>query len=187
MTFYSTKPAIRYLWFYLNHSLSHHTEFNCLSPIDPIAPPWSISLPNIVLKLTELPKHSVNNTIIQAHFHKILADFPNALICYTDGSRFENRVGTAYLISDTLYRFRLRNSASVFTAELQAIFECLQIILSIRPNSPPSHYNSYRLTLLNVRHLQPLLLPPSHDTYPHGYIYTPRKQPQRHLRLGFES
>ena len=146
MTFYSTKPAIssnrteptHTYGFHLNHSLSHHTKFNCPSPIYPIASPWSISLPNIVLILTELPNHSTNSTIILARFYEFLPDFPNALICYTDGSPFKNRVGAANLISVNLCSFQLRNSAFVFTAELQAIFQCPQTILLHPPQLPYS-------------------------------------------------
>jgi len=76
---FKSHGAYTHLLSYLNHSLSHHIRFNCLLPIYPSAPPWSISLPKIILKLTELPKRSTNNTIILAHFHEILADFPTHL------------------------------------------------------------------------------------------------------------
>jgi len=61
---------------------------------------------------------------------RILYGLPNALVCYTNGSRIRNRVGAAFSIDNLLHNFRFRNSASVFTAELQAIFQRFQIIFS---------------------------------------------------------
>jgi len=52
---------------------------------------------------------------------------PNSNVCYTDFSKTNNRTGLAYPINNNLYSKRHRNSASVFTTELQAM---LQNILS---------------------------------------------------------
>jgi len=90
------------------------------------------------IRLDRIPEKnfSTNYAFILAHFHEILNSFHDALICYTDGSRTRNRVGAAYSIGDKLHGFRLRNSASIFTAELLAIYHCFQII-SRKPSPLP--------------------------------------------------
>jgi len=50
-----------------------------------------------------------------------LNSFSDFIICYTDCSRIHNRVGFAYPINDKIFAYRHRNTASVFTTELQAI------------------------------------------------------------------
>jgi len=133
-----TKPifnrAHTHMWYFLNHSLSHIVKFNCLTHIYPSIPPWTLPPPDIILDLLNFPKNCTNNSIILTHF---LNSLPKSLLCYTDGSRIHNRVGIAYCVDSTIYSFRLRNSASVFTAELLAIFHCLETILSgSLPQSP---------------------------------------------------
>jgi len=93
--------------------------------------------PYIILDLLNFPKNCTNNSIILTHFHKILNSIPESLLCYTDGSRIHNHVGIAHSVDSTIYSFRLRNSSSIFTAELLAIFHCLETILSgPLPQSP---------------------------------------------------
>ena len=48
--------------------------------------------------------------------------------CYTDGSKTNNRTGLVYSINNNLYSNRHRNSASVFTRELRAIYLTLHIL-----------------------------------------------------------
>jgi len=57
---------------------------------------------------------------------------------YTHSSRTRNRVGPAHSIVDELYIFRLCKSASIFTAELLAIYHCLQATLRQAPPLPLS-------------------------------------------------
>ena len=93
----------------VNKSLSRTIQFNCLLPIYSNIPPWAIPPPNITRNLTKLPKNSTSNTIYNTHLQETIDSFPNALVCYTDGSKLENRVGGAYTIGEKQYSFRLRN------------------------------------------------------------------------------
>jgi len=95
--------AYTHIWAFLNHSLSRTTRFNCLLPVYSNSPRWTLSPPNIILKLTELPENSTNNLHILAHFHEILTSYT------ADGSRIRNRVGAAFSINNSLHNFRLRN------------------------------------------------------------------------------
>jgi len=78
--------------------------------------------------LIEFPKNSTNNAIILADVHEILNSFYDVLIFNTNDSLSRNLVRAAYSIEDELYSFRLCNSASIFTAELLAVYHGLQTI-----------------------------------------------------------
>jgi len=47
-----TYIAYTHIRAFLNHSLSRTTKFNCLLPVYPNSPPWTLSSLNIILKLT---------------------------------------------------------------------------------------------------------------------------------------
>ena len=95
------------------------------------------SPPDTILDVLNFPKNCTNNSIILTYFHKILNSLPKSLLCYTDGSRIHNHIGIAYAVDNTIYSFRLGNSASIFTAEHLVIFHCLENILSAPlPQSP---------------------------------------------------
>jgi len=59
--------------------------------------------------------------------------------CQQGGAKFQNRVGFAHSINDNITHLRRRNSASILTAELQTIFQCLKDILPL----PYSHSHSF--------------------------------------------
>ena len=74
----------------------------------------------------------------QQPFHELIHSFHSPTICFTDGSKTHNRTGFACLIRNSTYAHRHRNTASVYTCELQAILNCLEHILRMSP-SPSTH------------------------------------------------
>ena len=111
---------------YLQKSLAKSIRFHCLQPIFSSSPPWTFSKPEINLQLMELSKKTTSPITYRERFQSLN-------ICYTDGSKTNNRTGPAYSINNSLYSKRHRNFASVFTTELQAIYLTLQHILSHPP------------------------------------------------------
>jgi len=106
-------------------------RFHCLQPIFTSTPPWIAIKPLFNLQLTELHKKSTSPiTYDRDHFQSLIINHPNSNICYTDGFKTNNKTGFAYSINNKLYSKRHRNSASVFTTELQAIYLTLEHILS---------------------------------------------------------
>ena len=69
-------------------------------------------------------------SVYRSLFLEILNSFASAILCFTDGSKIGYRIGLAYSIIDHIFASRHRNSASILTVELQAIFQCLEKILS---------------------------------------------------------
>jgi len=118
---------------FLQKSLDKKIRFHCLQPIFTSTPPWIVIKPSINLQLTELPKKSTSPITYRDRFQSLIINHPNSNICYTDGSKTNNRTGLAYSINNNLYSKRHRNSASGITTELQAIYLTLQHILSNPP------------------------------------------------------
>jgi len=102
----------------------------CLQPIFTSTPPWIAIKPSIDLQSTKLPKKSTSPITYRDRFQSLIINYPNSKICYTDGSKTNNRTGITYSIFNNLFSKRHRNSASVFTTELQAIYLTLQHIFS---------------------------------------------------------
>jgi len=115
---------------FLNHFLQKKIVLHCCLRILPSTSPCKTEAANVILKLHEVPKKSTNSAIYRSHFSEIINSFPNAVFCYTDDTKFNNRVGGAFSIGNETTYFRRRNSTSILTAELQAIFLCLENILS---------------------------------------------------------
>ena len=96
-------------------------------------PPWAFPPPNIRLDLASIPK--TDNSSYLRLIRSLIDEYPDHTLCFTDGSKIKPRTGYAYSIQDTVYSYRLRNSASIFTAELTAILSCLSHLASLPPKS----------------------------------------------------
>ena len=75
-------------------------------------------------------------SIYRQLFQEILETFSDPSICYTDGSKIHNETTFAFTIENSTHVFRHRNFASVFTSELQAIFNAY--LFYIPPHPPNS-------------------------------------------------
>jgi len=95
-----------------------------------------MSEPNVILKLGDFPKKSIIASIYRSHFLKLVNAFPDATLHFIDCSKIGNRVGFAYSIGEQTFSYRHRTSSLILSAELQAIFQCLEHILSLP--IPPS-------------------------------------------------
>ena len=73
-------------------------------------------------KATLIPEDIINM------FNQFKSEHQDASFIYTDGSRADNRTGSAFLVDGYLQSSRLPDFFSVFSAELQAIASALQYI-----------------------------------------------------------
>jgi len=109
-----------------------------LKPLPPIYLffSWTLALPVIQLDLAVLPRSS--NSTYHKHIKAIIVDeISSHTLCYTDGSKSGTRTGYAFSINGVITHHRLRNSASIISAELLAIYSASLIFLSF-----PLHINS---------------------------------------------
>ena len=116
----------------LHSHLNKRLKLNPLLPLFSTTPPWLTPSPDIRLDLADIPKTS--NAIYKQHIKSIISsEFSTHLPCFTDGSKSGPKVGYAYSIQEDISFYRLRNSASIFTAELTAIFSCLSHLTLLLP------------------------------------------------------
>jgi len=74
-----------------NHQLKKEFKFHCLPIIIPEIPLWAMPKPNINFELTKFPKKTTSASIFRALFHEITIEYQNPTICFTDGSKINNR------------------------------------------------------------------------------------------------
>ena len=143
--------------------------------------------PNITLKLCEVPKKVTPATIYHAHFLEILDSFPDAIPCFTDVTKIGDRIGFAFSIGNNIFSYHHRNFVSVTTAELRAIFQCLESILSLpSPQSNTFLVASDSLSALTVISTRPLLSPSSLAN-PYSSLHPPIYLLHHNLHLGPKS
>jgi len=132
------KDKIHNLRHNLEKSLVHSFKLNCLSPILPTVLPWLFSSPNIIFSLTKFPERSSPPFVYRSHFQDIINSYTNPTICYTDGSKTKDKADFAFSINNCTQAHRHRNTTSSFTMELQAIFSCLEHLLTLPLSSSPT-------------------------------------------------
>lgn len=101
-------------------------------PPSPALPPWKRPPVDFNLSLSELSKQTTPPHIYMKAFHAVMSRHPPAdwTHYYTDGSRLQGRVGCAFVLRDEAYLFPLLPHCSIYSAELFAIFQCIENILT---------------------------------------------------------
>lgn len=107
---------------------------NPLPPIFLLAPPWTLTPPSIRLDLIHHSSTPSNLTYRQL-INDLIHEYPLHSLCLTDGSKTKSGTAYAYSIDGALTAYRIPNIASIFTAELMAIFACLSELTQLPPNS----------------------------------------------------
>ena len=92
-----------------------------------VTPPWTRNRPSICTKL-KLNKKSTNPHIIKINAMEHMNTKSNKKPIYTDGSKSDEGTGYSVVYADNTIKRSLPEHASVFTAELSAINEALEVI-----------------------------------------------------------
>ena len=112
----------------LKYELPNLPDLLSLNKVWPDSPPWSYKIPDINFELCHFSKSSVPKSIIRLHLAVSLDKYKNFTMCFTDGSKMGENTGCAYSIGGEVKRIKLTEINSVYTAELVAIFKCLEQI-----------------------------------------------------------
>jgi len=120
--------------FSLEDYLGKHLRLELFPPIYSSFPPWTLAPLVIRLDLAVL-RRSPNSMYLKHIKAIIVNEFSSHTLCYTDGSKSGTRTGYAFSISGVITQYRLRNCASLFSAELLAIYSCLSYLSLL----PPPH------------------------------------------------
>jgi len=138
---------------YLEVPLFRPFKFWFLKPTVSTTPPCLFSPPTMIRSLTNDPKSSTPPSIFRSYSQEIIQFLQNPTLCFTDG----NKIGFTFSVEDITASYRQCNSALMFTTELQAIYNCLELILTLS-SSPSILFRSFQILLpLSTRF--PILFP----------------------------
>ena len=99
-------------------------------PVAPPIPPWIIKTPNVIFDMSVHDKSLTPPEVLKTSLGIILDQYVGFAHIYTDGSKIENTVGSAAVYHNKAARTRLHDGATVFSAEMRAIYLALDIIES---------------------------------------------------------
>lgn len=100
-------------------------------------PPWTFYTPNIKFDLQIFDKMNINHDVIRSNLNEMLCqNFPSSdyVYIFTDASKSDDGVGSAFVTPNNCYKFRIPTNASVFTGEVFAIIKALEWIQEQREN-----------------------------------------------------
>lgn len=91
----------------------------------PQTPIWSYSPPPVNFELSKNLKKCTDPNVFISAFQEVKDVYKGHEFIYTDGSKMNARTASAAVMVDHAYQERLPDKASIFTAELNAIFLAL--------------------------------------------------------------
>ena len=100
-------------------------------------PPWKLILPKFHLECTMFKKNDCNRLLLLTQFYTIVNSYEGQKL-YTDGSKLDQGVGSAFSDGINVHSWSLPKSASIYTAELYAIWMALRYV----------EMNSFSVTLI---------------------------------------
>jgi ribonuclease HI len=96
--------------------------------------PWIIRRPTCLTGLAATSKKSTSSIEYRVKFAELCSKHDDFIKIFTDGSKDDRAVGSAFILSDDVsYGFKLNDKCSILTAELFAILHALKYIESSRP------------------------------------------------------
>ncbi|KAI5754616.1 hypothetical protein M8J77_010061 [Diaphorina citri] len=159
-TFTVNKPKPLCVRFKDITAFTNALESSVIAPYVRFIPPWSNSSPPVDLSLCDGKKCDSAPVVFQSLFRDVInSKYTNHTICYTDGSKTPTTTGCAYSVGNVVRSTLLNPVNSIFSAELIAIFLCLEAIL----DSPSGEFlvvtdsRSSLAALSNVRFTNPLI------------------------------
>ena len=94
----------------------------------PDVPIWDSEPVTVDFTLSGFDKSSTSSTIFKSGFNEVKQKYLDFCHIYTDGSKVETKVASAYVCPYGTRGYRLRNGCSVFTAEVEAITKALTYV-----------------------------------------------------------
>ena len=94
----------------------------------PDVPIWDSEPVTVDFTLSEFDKSSTSSTVFKSRFNEVKQKYLDFCHIYTDGSKVETKVASAYVCPYGTRGYRLRNGCSIFTAEVEAINKALTYV-----------------------------------------------------------
>lgn len=105
-------------------------------------------------RLINVKKDNCSSLEIQSAFNQYISKFSDFCHCFVDGSKSMINTGCAFSVGDEYFSFSLNPICSVFTAELLAIFKCLQRISLITVGFPNKKFIVFSDSLSALKSLE---------------------------------
>ena len=93
----------------------------------PDVPIWDSKPVTVDFTLSEFDKSSTS-TIFKSRFNELRQKYSDFCHMYTDGSKVDRKVASAYVCPWWIRSYRLRDGCSIFTAEVEAIDSALRYV-----------------------------------------------------------
>ena len=116
----------------------------------PQTPPWKVDRPEVDLSLKQLKNGSTVDLVFQSKFGELKDKYKHCKAFYTNGSKAVDRVTAAAVGRGKQCQSRLPDSASIYTAELQAI----KLALGLIDHSTGHHFIIYTDSLSSLMALK---------------------------------
>ena len=94
----------------------------------PDVPIWNSEPVTVDFTLYEFDKSSTSSTVVKSRFNEVKQKYLDFCHIYTDGSKVERKVASAYVCPYGTRGYRLRDGCSIFTAEVEAIDKALNYV-----------------------------------------------------------
>ena len=94
----------------------------------PDVPIWDSEPVTVDFTLSEFDKLSTSSTVFKSRFNEVKQKYLDFCHIYTDGSKVETKVASAYVCPYGTRGYRLRDGCSIFTAEVEAINKALTYV-----------------------------------------------------------
>ena len=78
--------------------------------------------------ISEFDKSSTSSNVFKSRFNEVKQKYLDFCHIYTDGSKVETKVASAYVCPCRTRGYRLRDGCSIFTAEIEAIYKALTYV-----------------------------------------------------------
>ena len=94
----------------------------------PDVPIWDSEPVTVDFTLSKFDKSSTSSTVFKSRFNEVKQKYSDFCHIYTDGSKVEITVASAYVCPYGTRSYRLRDGCSIFTAEVEAIDKALKYV-----------------------------------------------------------
>ena len=98
----------------MNLDLDNIAEFKI-----PDVPPWTFSQPCVLFSLHNDKKSQTNPLVFRTKFHDLLSDYPYYETIFTVGSKDSDTAALTCVTPSDIYKCRLPDNASIFSAEIK--------------------------------------------------------------------
>ena len=125
-----------------------------VQPVPTTIPLWEMEPPIVDLSLSETSKTHQPNILITKAREKI-SNMSHYMQIYTDGSKINNQVGSAFVLPQLgiTKSYTLKSYHSIFTAELWALYMCLDYVNSMPcPPFKVAIFSDSKAAVLAIKH-----------------------------------